>query len=125
MTVYTSYYRGEIRGEGISISLYPPKNWRGKHLPLFAPTPELLKWWKSSAQDAEAELEYERQFLLVLQSREQLIDLWARKQQQASADITLCCFEKSGDFCHRYIALAGGHRASATRTLGRGSWVSD
>ncbi|MEH1784814.1 hypothetical protein [Nostoc sp.] len=55
MTVFTSYSRGEIRGESISISLYPPENWKGKHLPLFAPTPELLKWWKSSAQDAEAE----------------------------------------------------------------------
>jgi hypothetical protein len=83
--------------------LYPPKNWKGKHLPLFAPTPELLKWWKSSAQYAEAELEYERQFLLILQERQQLIDLWVRKQQQASADITLLCFEKIGDFCHRHI----------------------
>ncbi|MEJ6485565.1 hypothetical protein N0Y54_30410 [Nostoc punctiforme UO1] len=53
--IYTSYYRGEIKGEGISISLYPPKNWKGKHLPLFAPTPELLKSWKASAQNAEAE----------------------------------------------------------------------
>ncbi|MCC5603358.1 hypothetical protein [Nostoc favosum] len=44
-----------IRGESISISLYPPQNWKGKHLPLFAPTPELLKWWKASAQDTEAE----------------------------------------------------------------------
>jgi hypothetical protein len=40
---------------------------------LFAPTPELLKWWKASAQDAEAKLEYKRQFLLILQSRQQLI----------------------------------------------------
>ncbi|MBD2512048.1 hypothetical protein H6G91_33285 [Nostoc muscorum FACHB-395] len=32
-----------------------------------------------------------------------MIDLWVRKQQQASADITLCCFEKMGDFCHRHI----------------------
>ncbi|WP_341531488.1 DUF488 domain-containing protein (plasmid) [Nostoc sp. UHCC 0302] len=103
MTVFTSFYRGEIRGESISISLYPPKNWKGKHLPLFAPTPELLKWWKSSAQNAEAELEYERRFLLVLQERQQLIELWVRKQQQASADITLLCFEKTEDFCHRHI----------------------
>ncbi|NEU83625.1 DUF488 domain-containing protein [Nostoc sp. UIC 10630] len=91
MTVYTSFYRGEIRGEAVSISLYPPKNWKGKHLPLFAPTPELLKWWKASAQDAEAEFEYERRFREVLQSRQQLIDLWVRKQQQASADVTLLC----------------------------------
>ena len=44
MTVYTSYYSGEIRGEAVSISLYPPQNWKGKHLQEFAPTPELLKW---------------------------------------------------------------------------------
>ncbi|WP_341532184.1 DUF488 family protein (plasmid) [Nostoc sp. UHCC 0302] len=79
------------------------KNWLVKHLPLFAPTPELLKWWKSSAQDAEAELECERRFREVLQEQQQLIDFWVRRQQQTSADITLLCFEKSGDFCHRYI----------------------
>ncbi|WZF19881.1 hypothetical protein WKK05_11330 [Nostoc sp. UHCC 0302] len=88
MTVYTSYYRGEILFVGISISLYPPKNWKGKHLPLFAPTPELLKWWKSSAQDAEAELEYERQFLLVLQKWQQLIDFECGNSNFPSADIT-------------------------------------
>ncbi|OYE02113.1 hypothetical protein CDG79_25810 [Nostoc sp. 'Peltigera membranacea cyanobiont' 232] len=55
MTVYTSYYSGQIINEGISISLYPSKNWKGKHLPLFAPTPELLKWWKASTKDTEAE----------------------------------------------------------------------
>jgi hypothetical protein len=74
--VYTSYYRGQVIGEAISISLYPAKNWKGKHLPLFAPTPELLKWWKPSAQDVEAKLEYERQLELVLQERQQLIDQW-------------------------------------------------
>ncbi len=102
MTVYTSYYRGEIRGEGISISLYPPKNWLGLHLPLFAPTPELLKWWKASAQDTAAQSEYTREFRNTLDSRQQLIQLWVRKQKENPQDITLCCFEKTGDFCHRY-----------------------
>ncbi|WP_193200686.1 hypothetical protein [Nostoc sp. MG11] len=32
----------------------------------------------------------------------QLIELWVRKQQQFSVNITLCCYEKSGDFCYRY-----------------------
>ncbi|MHC5855075.1 DUF488 family protein, N3 subclade [Nostoc sp.] len=102
MTVYTSFYRGEIRGEPISISLYPPKNWKGKHLPLFAPTPELLKWWKASAQDTAAQSEYTREFRKTLDSRQQLIQLWVRKQKENPQDITLCCFEKTGDFCHRY-----------------------
>ncbi|MBD2534959.1 hypothetical protein H6G97_38215 [Nostoc flagelliforme FACHB-838] len=55
MTVYAPFYRGEIQGEAVSISAVPLKNWKGKHLPLFAPTPELLKWGKASTQDAEAE----------------------------------------------------------------------
>ncbi|AUB43527.1 hypothetical protein COO91_09708 (plasmid) [Nostoc flagelliforme CCNUN1] len=101
MTVFTSYYRGEIRGEAVSISLYPPKNWKGKHLPLFAPTPELL-WWKASAQDTAAQSEYTREFRKTLDSRQQLIQLWVRKQKENPQDITLCCFEKTGDFCHRY-----------------------
>jgi hypothetical protein len=91
MTVYTSYYRGQVIGEAISISLYPPKNWLGLHLPLFAPTPELLKWWKSSAQDAEAEQEYECRFQRILQSRQQLIDLWVRKQQLLRVQILHPC----------------------------------
>ncbi|WP_414153287.1 hypothetical protein [Nostoc commune] len=32
-----------------------------------------------------------------------MIDLWILKQQQSSTDITLCCYEKFGDFCHRHI----------------------
>lgn len=102
MTIYTSYYRGQIQGEAVSISLYPPPNWKGKHLLLFAPTPELLKWWKSLAQDEAAQQEYKRHFHEILQSRQQLIELWVNKQKQNPVDMTLCCFEKSGDFCHRH-----------------------
>ncbi|WP_292875696.1 hypothetical protein [Nostoc sp. NMS1] len=102
MTIFTSYYAGEIRGEAVSISLYPPKGFQGKHLPLFAPTPELLKWWKSSASDTNAEQEYTRQFHEILLCRQQLIDIWVAKQQQNSHDMTLCCYEKTGDFCHRH-----------------------
>ncbi|UKP01107.1 DUF488 family protein, N3 subclade [Nostoc sp. UHCC 0870] len=102
MTIYTSYYAGEIKGETISISLYPPKSWTGKHLPLFSPTPELLNWWKSSAKDTTAQQEYKRQFREILDSRLTLIQLWVAKQKDNPVDITLCCFEKTGDFCHRY-----------------------
>jgi uncharacterized protein YeaO (DUF488 family) len=102
LTVYTSYYAGQIKGEAVSISLHPPSWFQGRHLPLFAPSPELLRWWKTSAKDAAAQQEYKRQFREILDSRQQLIELWVRKQQQSSADITLCCYEKTGDFCHRH-----------------------
>ena len=102
MTIYTSYYKGEIKGEAVSISLYPPKGWTGKHLPLFAPTPELLHWWNKSAKDAAAQNEYKHRFRSLLDSRQQLIQLWVGKQKDNPVDMTLCCFEKTGDFCHRY-----------------------
>lgn len=90
MTVYTSFYRGEIQGEAVSISLYPPKNWKGKHLPLFAPTPELLKWWKASAQDAEAEKRVRASIPGDSSVTQQLIDLWVRKQQLLRVQILHC-----------------------------------
>lgn len=79
-----------------------PKSWKGKHLQEFAPTPKLLKWWKASAQDTAAQEEYTREFRKTLDSRQQLIQLWVRKQKENRQDITLCCFEKTGDFYHRY-----------------------
>ncbi|BAY41282.1 hypothetical protein NIES2111_56780 (plasmid) [Nostoc sp. NIES-2111] len=100
--IFTSFYRGEIKGEAVSISLYPPKGWTGKHLPLFAPTAELLHWWKSSAKDAIAQEEYKRCFREILESRQQLIGLWVGKQKDKPVDMTLCCFEATGDFCHRH-----------------------
>ncbi|QLE59640.1 DUF488 family protein [Nostoc sp. TCL26-01] len=100
--IYTSYYASEVKGEAVSISLYPPPNWKGKHLPLFAPTPELLKWWKSSAKDAIAQEEYTQRFREILDSRQQLIQLWVSKQKGNPENVTLCCFEKTGDFCHRH-----------------------
>lgn len=102
MAIYTSYYAGQIIGEAISISLYPPKNWQGKHLPLFSPTAELLDWWKRSPKDLESQAEYKSKFTQILSSREKLIQLWVSKQKTNRVDITLCCFEKTGDFCHRY-----------------------
>ncbi|BAB77125.1 DUF488 family protein, N3 subclade [Nostoc sp. PCC 7120 = FACHB-418] len=113
MTIYTSYYKGEIKGEAVSISLYPPKGWTGKHLPLFAPTPELLYWWKSSAKDAIAEQEYKRQFREILDSRQQLIGLWVEKQKNNPQDITLCCFEKNWGF----LPSISGWRSSSTKIL--------
>ncbi|WP_414545724.1 hypothetical protein [Nostoc sp. CCY0012] len=102
MTIHTSYYKGAIKGEAVSISLYPPPAWNGKHLPLFAPTPELLSWWKSSAKDTAAQQEYKRQFRDILDSRQQLIQVWVDKHKDNPQDMTLCCFEKTGDFCHRH-----------------------
>jgi hypothetical protein len=88
---------------------------------LFAPTPELLKWWKASAQDTEAKLEYERPLQEILQSRQQLIDLWMRKQQQASVDVTLLCSLEDGGFLPQAYRWAGGSAAITPASMGRRS----
>jgi len=59
--IYPSYYALQIKGEVVSISLSPLKDWKGKHSPVFALTLQLLLWWKSSAQNSAAQQEYKHQ----------------------------------------------------------------
>ncbi|AUB41995.1 hypothetical protein COO91_08093 [Nostoc flagelliforme CCNUN1] len=49
-----------------AVSLSLPSCWKGKHCPVFAHTPELLRWWKSSSKDASAQKQYKRQFKEIL-----------------------------------------------------------
>ncbi|WP_242048546.1 MULTISPECIES: hypothetical protein [Nostocaceae] len=91
MAIFTSYYAGQIKGEAVSISLHPPKGGKGKHSPVFAPTLELLRWWKCSSLDASAQQEYKQQFREILASRQQIIELWVNRQKKKPQDITLCC----------------------------------
>ncbi|MBD2503912.1 DUF488 family protein, N3 subclade [Anabaena azotica] len=100
--IYTSYYGSKKAiGRKISISLYPPNGWEGEHLTLFAPTPNLLKWWKSSAKDKEAEEEYKSKFREILHSRKVLIKAWIEAQKESPTDMTFFCFEAKG-LCHRH-----------------------
>jgi hypothetical protein len=100
--IYTSYYSGKKRGADVSISLYPPKGWKGQHLPIFAPAVEILNQWKASKQDMSAEDEYAIAFSKQLDDNWQLIDLWLKKQS-VSKDVTLLCYEGLNKFCHRHL----------------------
>jgi len=68
-------------------------------LPLFAPTRELLTFWKASKKDQTAQDEYTKRFKAAMQSKNQTIDLWLIR---VKGDITLNCYEATG-FCHRHI----------------------
>jgi hypothetical protein len=61
-----------------------------------------LHWWKSSGKDFAAQNEYKHRFREILDSRQQLIQLWVGKQKDKPVDMTLCCFEPTGEFCHRH-----------------------
>jgi hypothetical protein len=98
--IYTSYYSGKQIGKSVSISLRPPKGCSFDALPLFAPSEDLLKFWKSSKKDESAQQKYSEIFREEMAIKDQFIDLWLGR---IKGDITLNCYEKSGDFCHRYI----------------------
>jgi len=91
--IFTSHYRGPQKGAQISISIYPPQNWKGAHLPLFAPSKKLFDL-KPSPE------EYSRIFAEEMQAKNQLINIWLSKRAE---DITLNCYERLPNFCHRHL----------------------
>ena len=97
--IYTSHHDGLQIGTSTSISLRPPNSWEFERLPLFAPTRELLTFWKASKKDQAAQDEYTKRFKAAMQAKNQTIDLWLVRVQ---GDITLNCYEITG-FCHRHI----------------------
>lgn len=112
--IYTSYYGGKIIGQALAISLFPPKKFDGKHLPLFAPSEKTFKEyklkleeWKHSKQDEVAESKliaaqekYTQEFNQDLLSKKHIIDLWISKLT-FDIDVTLLCYKEK--FCHRHL----------------------
>lgn len=99
--IFTSYYGGRQIGESISISLYPPKGCGFNHVPVFAPSKELLDFWKTSNKDKTAEDKYTNIFKEELNAKKNLIDIWVKKNSDRI--VTFNCYEKPGEFCHRHL----------------------
>lgn len=105
--IYTSYF-GKLNKIGnnyttFSIARYSPKWYNGETISVLAPSPALLKWWKNCAQTKEDKVKYIEQYW-----NETLADKNPNKFAEALLSISdkepvLLCYEKSGDFCHRYI----------------------
>lgn len=95
--IYTSRYNSNILGAAISISLYPPKNFKGQHLHLLAPTPEVLNGYK---EDMNWE-RYVAGYRTNVVSRMPQIKSWL-DSLTPEKDVTLLCYEKS-EYCHRHL----------------------
>jgi hypothetical protein len=101
--IYTSYYWGKQRGRSLYISLYPPKDCVWQKLPLFAPTRELLNFWKNSPKDKDSQDEYIRRFSKQMLDKDIYIEVWLDRMKRSGEDVTLNCYEKPSNFCHRHI----------------------
>lgn len=102
--IYTSYYGGKQIGTSICISITQKHGYDFQDLPLFKPSDTLLKFWKTSKKDAEAEKHYTDVFMENLTSdfNNKAIDIWLHKIAKSGNHVTLNCHEIKG-FCHRHL----------------------
>lgn len=107
---YTGYFARiekykELGLYPVSIARYNPKGMNIFTWSAVAPSEDILKDYKSGKI---TEIEYDFRYRLQLQNRNILEDLnfIDSKVPKEYKGIVLCCYEKSGSFCHRHI-LAG------------------
>lgn len=87
------------RREGVSISLYPPRDWKGKEYPRLAPSKKLLNDYKNKKLGIPDYCRIYREETLASLDPEVVV----RDLQQMGSEIILLCYEPPGDFCHREI----------------------
>ena len=109
MKIYTSYFGiakkfNPLQFELISITRYPPKQFKGFNYIKLAPSAEILEAYKSSepteAIKQEYTEKYKRDILSKLDAAEVVKDL---QRFSCGKDVVLLCYEKNDDFCHRHI----------------------
>lgn len=99
--IYTSYFARATRivpnRRLVSVALSTPEYWGGSYARELNPSPYLLSAYKNGKiTDIEYEETYRFETLRLL-NRQQIFDKYAGK--------VLCCWEKTGQFCHRAIIL--------------------
>ena len=112
MAIYTSYFsnpklKDDINKDKIvhSITAKPPKWFNGINIDEFAPSKELLSWYKSRTeeerQDGKVYETYAIRYIESLKERElrDVIDYLTSCER----DVVLLCYEVPEDFCHRHL----------------------
>lgn len=84
---------------GISISLYPPRGWRGEEYPKLAPSKELLNGYNNHQLSVTDYCRiYREEILASLEPMNVAEDL-----QQMGSEVVMLCYEPPGVFCHRAL----------------------
>lgn len=100
---YTSYF-GNVRNLPkdailVSISLWSPKDWKGKHIKQLAPTEDILMEYKRTGKQVRYVQRYSKE-ILAKRSADGLVK--AIREKWGEQDVIFLCYEKSG-FCHRHL----------------------
>lgn len=103
MKIYTSYFANgkKLKAAGVmmvGITLYPPKWFNGPNLKIVAPTYALF-----NISDAPDEI-YNARFRKEVLAKVSPQNFYQELQKMSGGhDVALCCYEKPGDKCHRYL----------------------
>lgn len=99
---FASYFQPENHhGVIVSISRSEPKQFiRVPKCVSLVPSQQLLSDWKQGMSEAE----YVDRYREEVRSNWANILFWLRVKAGQEEDLTLCCWEKSGEFCHRNLA---------------------
>ena len=86
----------------VSIAGKTPDFFKGERWVDFAPRKELFSKWKSGEI---SDIEYGREYIKYLETIPEE-DIEELRNLTKTARYVMCCYEKTGDFCHRnYLAL--------------------
>lgn len=103
MIFAASYFQTERHhGQLISISRSIPRGFRvDGRLDFFVPSADLLRDWQGNCID---EIEYTDRYREQIRANLKPIKAWLERLDPKE-DQTLLCWEKSGNFCHRNLAI--------------------
>ena len=96
MIVNTGSFFGVTKGIGVSIANSSPRTFSGDVLVEALPGWEIVNAYRNNHID---KAEYEVQYL----SRLDVNNLLTALSSLGYEEVTLCCWEKNGDFCHRHL----------------------
>lgn len=103
MLIVTSYFANIRKLSGIvpvSIAQWPPRGYAGAKFPRLAPPAALLREWKAGGMSERDYADwFAREILDTMPERDAVI----RRLSDFGDRIALCCYEKSGSFCHRNL----------------------
>lgn len=91
------YFPEEL--EPIAICAKVPSWYKGKVYGKIAPSFDILMQYKQTKDEVTYTKQY-KQFLQTLNAKEIVNDL---KELSDGKEVVLLCYEKSSDFCHRYL----------------------
>ena len=105
--IYTSYF-GNYRNFpanciAVSITQFPPKNWKGLEIKSVAPTADKLMQYKNNEID---EFIFSQRYILQLNKDDNLkprVQALLRHLDKEYGNVILCCYEVAGEFCHRHL----------------------